>query len=315
MAHTEPTSFDIMMKRISVFFVVWAGLIPRWSFAEQPFKVVTTIETLADLARRVGGEKVSVESLSHGYQDPHYVEAKPNLVIALNRADLLVRVGLDLEIGWLPILVTESRNDRIQLGQPGDLDASTLVEVLDIPTTQVTRAMGDIHPKGNPHFWIPPVNGVRIAKGIAERLKQLRPADRDYFQAQFEKFLSEIKGKAPQWETKAKPLAGMKIVTYHKSWTYVSKWLKLDEVGYVEIKPGIPPSPDHLLRLVALMKSEKVSALLMEDYFNKGIAQEVASQAGAKLVPMPSDVGARPEIKTYFDLVDAVLRNLDGVIR
>ncbi len=113
------------MKRISVLFVLWAGLIPGWSFAEQPVKVVTTIETLADLARRVGGEKVSVESLSHGYQDPHYVEAKPSLVIALNRADLLVRVGLDLEIGWLPILVTESRNDRIQLGQPGDLDASS----------------------------------------------------------------------------------------------------------------------------------------------------------------------------------------------
>lgn len=304
-----------MKQILSVFVILCAGLAPQWALAEQPLKVVTTIETLADLARRVGGEKVSVESLIHGYQDPHYVEPKPSLVIALNRADLLIRVGLDLEIGWLPILVTESRNDRIQLGQPGDLDASTFVEVLDVPTTQVTRAMGDIHPKGNPHFWIPPVNAVRIAKGIAERLKQLRPADRDYFQAQFDKFLSEIKGKAPEWEARARPLAGMKIVTYHRSWTYVSKWLKLEEVGYLEIKPGIPPSPDHLLRLVALMKAEKVSALLMEDYYNKGIAQEVAAQAGAKLVPMPSDVGARPEIKTYFDLVDAVLRNLDGVAR
>src|SRR5260370_25040991 len=168
-ARTEPTSFEVMLKRISVLFVLWAGLIPGWSFAEQPVKEVTTIETLADLARRVGGEKVSVESLSHGYQDPHYVEAKPNLVIALNRADFLVRVGLDLEIGWLPILVTESRNDRIQLGQPGDLDASTLVEVLDVPTTQVTRAMGDMQPKANPDFWIPPVNVGRIAKVIAQR--------------------------------------------------------------------------------------------------------------------------------------------------
>jgi len=303
------------MKQFWILFLLCAGLAPQRALAEQPLKVVATIETLADLARRVGGDKVSVESLTHGYQDPHYVEPKPSLVIALNRADLLVRVGLDLEIGWLPILVTESRNDRIQLGQPGDLDASTFVEVLDVPTTQVTRAMGDIHPKGNPHFWIPPVNAVRIAKGIAERLKQLRPADRDYFQAQFEKFLSEIKRRAPEWEARARPLAGMKIVTYHKSWTYVSKWLKLEEVGYVEIKPGIPPSPDHLLRLVTLIKSEKVSALLMEDYYNKGIAQEVASQTGAKLVPMPSDVGARPEIRTYFDLVDAVLRNLDGVAR
>jgi zinc/manganese transport system substrate-binding protein len=303
------------MKRISLLFVLCAGLVPRGVLAEERLNVVTTIETFADLARRVGGEKVWVESLSHGYQDPHFVEAKPSLAIALHRADLLVRVGLDLEIGWLPILTTEARNGRIQNGQTGDLDASTLVEVLDTPTTQVTRAMGDIHPKGNPHFWIPPLNGVRIAKGIAERLKQLRPADRDYFQAQFDKFLSEIKAKAPEWEANAKPLAGMKIVTYHKSWTYVSKWLKLDEVGYVEIKPGIPPAPDHLLRLVALMKAEKVSALLMEDFYNKGIAQEVASQTGAKLVPMPSDVGARPEIKTYFDLVGAVLKNLDVAIR
>jgi zinc/manganese transport system substrate-binding protein len=303
------------MKLTLVLFGLCAAIVPQSVAAEDRLNVVTTIETLADLARRVGGEKVSVEPLSHGYQDPHYVEAKPNLVIGLHRADVLIRVGLDLEIGWLPILAQESRNGRIQPGQPGDIDTSTFIEVLDIPTTQVTRAMGDIHPKGNPHFWIPPVNAVRIAKGIAERFKQLRPGDRDYFEAQFEKFLSEIKGKAPQWEAETKPLGGMKIVTYHKSWTYVSRWLKLDEVGYVEIKPGIPPSPDHLLRLVAQMKAEKVSALIMEDYYNKGIAQEVASQTGAKLVPMPSDVGARPEIKTYFDLVDAVLRNLDSVPR
>jgi zinc/manganese transport system substrate-binding protein len=303
------------MRLISILFVLCAGLAPLAASAEERFTIVTTIETLADLARRVGGEKVSVESLSHGYQDPHYVEAKPSLVVSLHRADMLIRVGLDLEIGWLPILVTESRNDRIQPGQVGDVEASTFIEILDIPVTQVTRAMGDIHPRGNPHYWIPPVNAVRIAKGIAERLKQLRPADGDYFQAQFERFLADLKRKAPEWEAKAKPLAGMRIVTYHKSWTYVSKWLKLDEVSYVEIKPGIPPSPDHLLRLVALMKAEKVSALLMEDYYNKGIAQEVASQTGAKLVPMPSDIGARPEIKTYFHLVDAVLRNLDGVLR
>jgi zinc/manganese transport system substrate-binding protein len=304
----------MMMKPI-VLSVLCAALVPQPVAAEDRLNVVTTIETLADLARRVGGEKVSVEPLSHGYQDPHYVEAKPSLAIGLHRADVLIRVGLDLEIGWLPVLVQESRNGRIQPGQPGDIDTSTFIEVLDIPITQVTRAMGDIHPKGNPHFWIPPVNAVRIAKGIADRFKQLRPGDRGYFEGQFAKFLSDIKGKASQWEAQAKPLAGMKIVTYHKSWTYVSKWLKLEELSYVEIKPGIPPSPDHLLRLVALMKAEKVSALLMEDYYNKAIAQEVAEQTSAKLVPMPSDVGARPEIKTYFDLVDAVLRNLDGVIR
>ena len=303
------------MRRILVLLVFSLALIPRWASADDRLNVVTTIETFADLAQRVGGEKVTVQSLSHGYQDPHYVEAKPSLAVALHRADVVVRVGLDLEIGWLPILVTESRNDNIQPGQLGDIDTSTFIEVLDIPTTQVTRAMGDIHPRGNPHFWVPPVNAVRIAKGISERLKQLRPRDRDYFDAQFEKFLADIKSKASRWDAEAKPLAGLKIVTYHKSWTYVSRWLKLQEEGYVEIKPGIPPSPDHLLRLISLMKAEKVSALLMEDYYNRGIAEEVAAQTGAKLIPMPSDIGARPEIKTYFDLVDAVLRNLNSVIR
>jgi zinc/manganese transport system substrate-binding protein len=303
------------MRRISALLVFSLALIPQRASADDRLNVVTTIETLADLSQRVGGEKVTVQSLSHGYQDPHYVEAKPSLTVALHRADVLVRVGLDLEIGWLPILVTESRNANIQPGQLGDIDASTFIEVLDIPTTQVTRAMGDIHPRGNPHFWIPPVNAVRIAKGISERLKQLRPGDRDYFDGQFEKFLADIKRRASRWDGEAKPLTGLKIVTYHKSWTYVSKWLKLQEEGYVEIKPGIPPSPDHLLRLISLMKAEKISALLMEDYYNRGIAEEVASQTSAKLIPMPSDVGARPEVKTYFDLVDTVLRNLNGAPR
>src|SRR5262252_5340046 len=223
----------MIMKRILILFAIAAGLVPQWASASEPLKVVTTIETLADLARRVGGEKVSVESLSHGYQDPHYVEAKPNLTISLHRADLLIRVGLDLEIGWLPILVTESRNDRIQPGQLGDLDTSTLVEVLDIPTTQRTRAMGDIHPRGNPHFWIPPVNAVRIAKGISERLKQLRPGDKAYLDGQYDKFLADITRKASLWDGEAKRLAGLKIVPYHKSWTYVSRWLTLQQDSYV----------------------------------------------------------------------------------
>ncbi len=278
--------------------------------AEDKLKVVTTIETFADLARQVGGDKVVVESLSHGYQDPHFVEPKPNLVIVLNRADLLVRVGLELEIGWLPPLVLNSRNDAIQVGQPGDLDCSTLIDVLDLPLAKVDRSQGDIHPMGNPHYWLPPVNAVRIARGIADRMGQLRPADRDYFQAQFQKLVADLKSRAPAWDAKAKSLAGTKIVTYHKSWSYVSQWLKLQEVGYVENKPGIPPSPDHVITLVREMKQSGVKLLLMEDFYNRAVAQEIADRAGAKLVPVASDVGARPEIKTYVQLVDALLASL-----
>jgi zinc/manganese transport system substrate-binding protein len=213
--------------------------------AQEKLQVVTTIETFADLARRVGGDRVEVQNLSNGYQDPHFVEAKPNLMVVLNRADVLVRVGLELEIGWLPPLVVGSRNERIQRGQPGDLDLSTVIEPVDVPTTKIDRSQGDIHPMGNPHYWLPPVNAVRCAKGIRDRLEQLRPQDKAYFEAQFKQFVDELKAKATKWEAMAKPLSGLKIVTYHKSWSYVSKWLHLDEVGYIENRPGIPPSPAH----------------------------------------------------------------------
>ena len=300
------------MKQL--FFAI-ALLLATAVRADAPLRVVTSIETFADLARRVGGEKVTVETLSHGYQDPHFVEAKPNLMVTLNRADLLVRVGLDLEIGWLPLLVQGSRNEKIQVGQPGDVDASTFIDVQDAPQVKVSRAMGDIHPLGNPHYWIPPVNAVRIAKGITEKLKQARPGDAAYFDAQFQKFLGELKGKAAGWDTRAKALAGLKVVTYHRSWIYVEGWLKLDDVGTVENKPGVPPSPDHLAQLIVLMREKGVKGLMVEDFYNRSIAEEVGEKAGAQVLSMPSDVGAKPEVKSYFDLVDTVLARLESVKR
>jgi zinc/manganese transport system substrate-binding protein len=281
--------------------------------ASEVLKVVASIETLADLARRVGGDRVAVEALSHGYQDPHFVEAKPNLMVTLNKADLLLRVGLDLEIGWLPPLVQGSRNEKIQPGQPGDIDCSQFIEVLDVPTTRVTRAMGDIHPLGNPHYWIPPVNAVRIAKGLLDRMKRLRPEEGAFFDGQFQRFVADLKARAQAWDEAAKSLAGLKVVTYHKSWTYVSSWLKLDEVGYIENKPGIPPSPSHLASLIELMRTQSVKAILVEDFYNRAIAEDVGEKTGAKVLSMPSDVGAKPEIKNYFDLVDADLRLLRSV--
>jgi zinc/manganese transport system substrate-binding protein len=282
--------------------------------AQEKLQVVTTIETFADLARRVGGDRVEVQNLSNGYQDPHFVEAKPNLMVVLNRADVLVRVGLELEIGWLPPLVVGSRNERIQRGQPGDLDLSTVIEPLDVPTTKIDRSQGDIHPMGNPHYWLPPVNAVRCAKGIRDRLEQLRPQDKAYFEAQFKQFVDELKAKATKWEAMAKPLSGLKIVTYHKSWSYVSKWLHLDEVGYIENRPGIPPSPAHLAQLVQTMRTERVRVILIEVFYNRSIAESVADKTGARVVPSPSDVGATPADKTYFDLVDAFLKGLVGAV-
>ena len=276
----------------------------------EPVKVVTTIATFAALARAVGGDKVSVESLSAGYQDPHFVEPRPSMVVTLNRADLLVYAGLDLEIGWLPPLLTNSRNARIQPGAKGNLDASTAISVLDIPSGPVSRAQGDIHPRGNPHFWIPPVNALKVAKAIADRLKEIDPGDAAVFDSGLKSFAELLKSKAAGWSAKAASLKGMKIVTYHKSWSYVSQWLGLVEVGYVEDKPGIPPDPQHLAQLIQTMKAQGVRAVLVESFYDRSIASMVADKGGAKLLTMPSDIGATPNIKTYPELVDAVLDQL-----
>ncbi len=272
-----------------------------------PVKVATSIETFASLARAVGGDRVEVQSLSRGYQDPHFVDAKPNLLVVLSQTDLLVFAGLDLEIGWLPPLVTNSRNERIQPGQRGSLDASTAIDVMEVPTGAVSRAQGDIHPRGNPHYWITPVNALKVAKEIADRLKQLDPAGAASYDANLQAFGAQLKARAPAWSEKAKSLKGLKVVSYHKSFGYLARWLGLDEVGYVEDKPGIPPDPKHLVELIEHSKAEGVKLVMVESFYNRSIAQSVADKAGAKLAVIPSNVGATPAIADYPQLIDAIL--------
>ncbi|MGC4114151.1 MAG: metal ABC transporter substrate-binding protein [Myxococcales bacterium] len=287
--------------------------LPASAARADKLKVVTSIETFAAISRAVGGDKVSVEALSKGYQDPHFVEAKPSLLVTLAQADLLVYVGLELEKGWLPPLVTNSRNPRIQPGANGHLDASAGITALDVPGGPVTRAEGDIHPLGNPHYWVPPVNALRVAKEISDRLAKIDPANAAVYEAGLKGFAETLKSKAPEWSAKANALKGMKVVSYHKSFSYVSQWLGLVEVGYVEDKPGIPADPQHLAQLIQSMKAQSVKALLVESYYNRSTANMVAEKAGAKVLVLPSDVGATGEIKAYADLVDAVLNRLaDG---
>ena len=294
------------MRALVAMLVMLAG----FGSAEAKVRVVTSIETFADLARKVGGDRVEVKALSHGYMDPHFVEPKPSLVIDLNRADLLVHVGLELEIGWLPPLVLGSRNDRLAMGQPGNLDASTEIPVLDVPTTRVDRSMGDIHPQGNPHYWITPDNAVIIAREIAQRLQAIDGAGASVYQANLKRFTDEIARKKIEWQKRAASVRGTKVVTYHKSWSYVSKWLGLEEVGYLEPKPGIPAPPSHIAALIGLMRREGVKMILMESFYPRNTVDLVAGKADARTLVMPSDVGATPEIKDYFSLVDAVIAKL-----
>ncbi|HYS07451.1 MAG TPA: metal ABC transporter substrate-binding protein [Myxococcales bacterium] len=276
--------------------------------------VVSSIPTLGSLAKEVGKDRIEVESLGKGYQDPHFVEPKPSLMLVLNRADLLLHVGLELEIGWLPPLVLGSRNAKIQPGELGNLDCSRAIPVLDVPTTKVDRSMGDIHPQGNPHYWLPPGNARIIAREIAQRLAQLDPDGKAEYEKNLSAFEAKVDAKSKDWTALAAKLKGVKVATYHKSWSYMSQWLGLEEIGYVEPKPGIPPDPQHLSRLIAAMKQDGAKLLLMEDFYNKSVATLVAGKAGAKLLDLPTDVGARPEIKDWFTLVDTVVKTLSSAV-
>jgi zinc/manganese transport system substrate-binding protein len=278
--------------------------------AQAKLNVVSSISTLGSLAREVGGDRVNVESLSHGYQDPHFVEPKPSLMLTLNRADLLLHVGLELEIGWLPPLVLGSRNPKIQSGEPGNLDCSQAIPVLDVPTVKIDRSMGDIHPQGNPHYWLPPENARLLAKLIAQRLEQLDSAGQAEYEKNLAAFNAKVDAREKEWAPAVAKMKGTKVATYHKSWTYVSRWLGMEEIGYVEPKPGIPPDPEHLVRLIGAMKQEHATLLLMEDFYNRNTARLVAEKAGAKLLDLPTDVGAKPEITDWFKLVDALLKQL-----
>jgi zinc/manganese transport system substrate-binding protein len=278
-------------------------LVPSSAEAKK-LKVITTLTDLASLTQEVGGDKVDVEALAKGYQDPHFVEPKPSFLLKLRNADLLVLVGLDLEIGWLPPLITQSGNGKIQPGGQGYLDASQFAEILEIPQGNVTRAEGDVHPLGNPHYWLDPNNGRRIAKGIANKLSELDPPNQAYFQQReqdFEKRLAEAEKK---WLAAMAPYRGRKVVTYHRSWPNFARHFGLDVIGYIEPRPGIPPTPSHTLELVNLMKRENVKIELIEPYFDLKTPNSIASMVSGKVVVLYPSVGGKPEITDYFKLFD-----------
>ena len=278
-------------------------LCPAESYAKK-INVITATTDLAALAQEVGGDKIDVESIARGYQDPHFVEAKPSFLLKLRHADVLIFVGLELEIGWLPPLITQSGNPKIQPASSGYLDASQFAEILEKPTGPVSRAMGDVHPQGNPHYWLDPDNGRRIAKGIAEKFSELDPADTAYFQQRLQDFEKRMNTAVKNWDDQMRPYQGRKVVSYHLSWPNFAKHFGLDVVGYIEPRPGIPPSPGHTIELILLMKRENVKVVMVEPYFDLKTPNSIGSQTGAQVLVMLPSVGAEKDVPDYFKLFD-----------
>ena len=288
------------MKKFSMALVALVLAAPLWAKVH----VVSSLQDFASITDSIGGDRVETTALARGYQDPHFVDAKPSFIVKMSRADLLVVAGLELEIGYLPPLIDQSRNDKIHPGSVGYLDASVGCDILQRPTTQITRAMGDVHPYGNPHYWTDPDNGRVIARAIAAKLSELDPPGKAIFEKNLAAFETKLAEKQKEWDAKMAPYAGTKIVTFHDSWPNFAKHFRLVVAGHVEPKPGIPPTPSHTLEIINLIKTQKIPVILVEPYFDLKTPKFIGDQTGAAVVTFYPSVGGIPEIKDYFSLFD-----------
>jgi len=278
--------------------------------AHAELKVVATVPALAAIARDVGGSRVSVSSLALPTQDPHFVDAKPSLALELSRADLLLAVGLQLEIGWLPTLQIGARNPKIQLGGAGFLDCSTLIRVLEVPMQALDRSMGDVHPGGNPHYLYDPRAAAAVARGVAARMKELDPSGAAAYDKGLADFVARLDAARAGWEKRLAPARGQAIVTYHRSWVYLSNWLGLEEVATIEPKPGIPPTPSHAAKVLGVMRARNVRIILREGYYPDAMCDVLAQRAGAKALLLPGGPDFRGG-QTYVQYLEEIVTRLE----
>lgn len=299
------------------------SLLPLWALllmffgmgsAEARLNVVTTTQDPAAITQAIGGERVKVVALCKGYQDPHTLDARPSYMVELNKADLVAYIGLELEIGYLPALIQGARNPKLAFGQPGNLDLSQFITPMEV-SGSADRSQGDVHPGGNPHYWLDPENARKLARGIAARLSALDPAGQALYSANLATFEKTLTEKAADWAKRLSPLAGKPIVTYHRSWSYFAARYKLNVVGYVEPKPGIPPSPTHTLELMKTIQTQGVKIILSESFYDKRVPELIASKTGAKAVFAPNSVNGEEGLDTYFKLLDRIVAGLEKAIR
>lgn len=287
--------------------LVVAMTTPLTSQTAPKLKVVASISDLGALAAEIGGSRVEVVSLARGNQDPHFVQAKPTYLLKLRQADLLIVGGLELESGWLtrshhtPSLLSQSGNSRIQPGAPGYFDASQYAEILETPNRLVTPS---IQPFGNPHYWLDPENGRKIAEALAKKMGEMRPGDSTYFNQRFDAFAQRLSEAEKKWDAEMEPYHGRKVATYSRTWSNFLKRFQLVSVGEIEPQPGIPPNPSHTRELIQLIKGADVKVILVEPYFELNTPHAIARGTGAEVLVMPSSVGGEKTVSDYFQLFD-----------
>jgi zinc/manganese transport system substrate-binding protein len=283
-----------------------------WRLAPQAraeLRVLATVPDLAAVAREVGGTSISVQAMSLPTQDPHFVDPRPSLALQLNRADLVLLVGLDLEIGWLPTLLVGARNPAIQTGSRGYLDCSQFVHRLELPRGPIDRSMGDIHPGGNPHYMVDPRAAAAVATGIADRLAELDPSHAARYHQNLQAFQQRLAAARKRWEAQMAPFHGQAFIEYHKTLAYLADWLGLEEFGAAEPKPGLPPNPSHVAQLLVRARVRKVSAVIQEDRYPEATSRLLAEKIPARFIPIPGGTDFQHG-QSYVDYVEQVVQRI-----
>ena len=307
-----------MIRRLTLLML--AGLMalplaPR--LAQAQLKVVTSTTDLYDIAKAVGGDRITATHIGEGYQDPHFIEAKPSFVLQLRNADVWAFVGLDLEIGWMPLLIDGARNPRIRQGGSGYVDASTAIKVLDTPQGNVDRSMGDVHPLGNPHYWLDPENGRRIARMFKAKFSQLDPKNADTYEKNEKAFETRLNAAEQSWQSELAAIKGKPVVAWHTSWRYFAEYNGMNIVAFMEPKPGVPPSPAHLYEVIQTVKRTGAKAIIMEPFYDRKTADLVARQTGIKVLILPPSVGGikGAPVNDYVSLMKYDIAQLAAALR
>ncbi len=305
-----------MIRRISLLLVAgMLALAPH--LAQAQLKVVTSTTDLYDIAKSVGGDKITATHIGEGYQDPHFIEAKPSFVLQLRNADVWAFVGLDLEIGWMPLLLDGARNPKIRLGGSGYVDASKAIRVLDTPQGNVDRSMGDVHPLGNPHYWLDPENGRRIARLFKAKFTELDAKNAAVYDANERAFETKLNAAEKAWAGDLATIRGKPVVAWHTSWRYFAEYTGMNIVAFMEPKPGVPPSPSHLYTVIQAVKRTGAKAIIMEPFYDRKVADLVAKQTGIKVLLLPPSVGGirGAPVNDYVSLMKYDMAQLAAAVK
>jgi zinc/manganese transport system substrate-binding protein len=290
-------------------FLLLGAVLLASTVAEAKLNVVASTPDFGAIAREIGGDRIEIFTLAKPTEDPHFVDAKPNFVVKLNKADALIEGGAELEIGWLPPLIDQARNPKLAMGRPGRIVCSQGISLLEIPTT-LDRSKGDVHAAGNPHFMTDPLNGRIVAENIANAFSALEPGSAGVFKANLDKFNQRLDTKLEVWKKALAPYAGKRVVSYHNSWPYFAQRFNLKFDLFLEPKPGIPPSPTHLSQVIATMKSENINIIVCQPHLNHRSAELVASRTGATVLDFASYPGIKGSPDDYVGWLDSLVQSL-----